>query len=98
MGSFLLNNMAYTIKAENQLANILSQFDTSYIDSIIDDAVVRTMNGEFDITPKVNLVNALENNFKNTLQDFPEDRKNLLLVRGSIPGATNCLVIVRQQA
>ena len=81
MGSFLFNNIAYTIKAENQLANILSQFDTSYIDSIIDDVVVRTMNGEFDITPKVNLVNALENNFKNTLQDFPEDRKNVLLVR-----------------
>ena len=81
MGSFLLNNMAYNIKAENQLASILSQFDISYIDSIIDDAVLRTMNGEFDVTPKVNLVNALENNFKNTLQDFPEDRQNVLLVR-----------------
>ena len=60
---------------------IEKQFDTSYIDSIIDDAVARTMNGEFDVTPKVNLVNALENNFKNTLQDFPEDRQNVLLVR-----------------
>lgn len=79
MGSFLLNYQAYNIKAEGQLASILSQFDRNYVFGVMDD--ILAPKSYFEPIPKANIVNAFEDNFKSTLVSFPEDRMNIIAVR-----------------
>ena len=39
MSSFNANLMEYNIITENELAQILSQYDTNYVFSVVDDAL-----------------------------------------------------------
>lgn len=80
MGSFLLNNQAYNIKAEGQLATILSYFDRNYVFGVMDDILANRMQ-HFEPIPKANIVNSFEDNFKSTLAGFPEDKANIDAVR-----------------
>ena len=49
MGSFLQNSRAYNIKAETELAVILSHFDESYIYNVMDDNL-NMLNQKFTVT------------------------------------------------
>lgn len=82
MGSFLQNNQAYNIRAEGQLASILSSFDVDYVVGIMEDILNDQLNN-FNPIPKANIINSFEDNFKAILNDYPEDRHNILDVRES---------------
>lgn len=80
MGSFLQNNQAYNIRAEGQLASILSSFDTDYVIGIMEDILANQLN-DFNPVPKANIINSFEDNFKAILNDYPEDKPNILDIR-----------------
>lgn len=80
MGSFLNQSNTYNIKAENELAIILSQFDSDYIMNVMEDILNDSLN-TFEVISKTNIVNSYEENFKQLLNDFPEDRNNILQIR-----------------
>ena len=82
MGSFLQNNQAYNIRAEGQLASILSSFDTDYVIGIMEDILANQLN-DFNPVPKANIINSFEDNFKAILNDYPEDKPNILDIRES---------------
>lgn len=80
MGSFMLNNQAYNIKAEAELAVILSYFDTNYIYGVMDDRLAQIMM-QFNAVPLPNLVNSFEDNFKAMLSKYPENKEDIMQVR-----------------
>ena len=80
MGSFMLNNQAYNIKAEAELAVILSYFDTNYIYGVMDDKLNQIMM-QFNSIPLPNLVNSFEDNFKAMLVKYPENKEDIIQVR-----------------
>lgn len=82
MGSFLMQNNSYNIKAENELAVILANFDTNYIMNVMED-ILESNSEYFDVISKANMVNSFEDNFKQLLMDFPEDKTNILDIRES---------------
>ena len=80
MGSFISNSQAYNIKSENELAAILSNFETEYVLSIMQDNISKALT-TFDPIPKPNVVNAFEANFKAILTQYPEDKAQTNNVR-----------------
>ena len=63
MGSFLQNSRAFNIKAETELAVILSHFDESYVYNVMDDNI-NMLNKRFNSIPLPNITNSFEDNFK----------------------------------
>ena len=63
MLDFLINNKEYTVRANNQLSVILSQFDSDYIMDIIEDTLTRSFN-TFDLFGPPNAVEGFENVFR----------------------------------
>ena len=80
MGALLTNSQAYNIKAENELAIILSNFDTEYIMSIMDENIDRVFDS-FEPLPRPNIVNAFEANYKAILANWPEDKLTVVADR-----------------
>ena len=80
MGSFLQNSRAYNIKAETELAVILSHFDESYVYNVMDDNI-NMLNKKFNSIPLPNITNSFEDNFKAINLHYPEKREDILQTR-----------------
>lgn len=80
MGSFLNNQQAYNIHAENEASVILSNFNTSYIHGVIEDLLQERLT-KFDSDTKPNFVLSYEMAFKEMLQTHPEDVLNINYTR-----------------
>ena len=80
MGSFLQNSRAYNIKAETELAVILSHFDESYIYNVMDDNL-NMLNQKFNSVSMPNITNSFEDNFKAIQLHYPEKRDEVLQTR-----------------
>lgn len=80
MGSFIQNSRAYNIKAETEIAVILSHFDTNYVYGIMEDKL-REVTIKFNPVSTPNLTNSFEDNFKAILLNYPESREEILQTR-----------------
>lgn len=80
MSNFIGNSQLYNMHSENEVAEILSNFETPMINHIMNDALNRRMEYVPSI-PKPNLVNSLELNFKNILDCHTEKQAEIYEVR-----------------
>lgn len=80
MDTFFTNSNTYTIQAENEVASILSNFSTEYINGVIGDILEDRLNS-FSTIGKPNYVIAYESNFKNMMLQYPSDKDNIIQVR-----------------
>lgn len=74
------NDQIYNLVAEGEVAELLSQFNSSYIMDLIDNSI----NNRFAYNPTVsnpNIVNSFEINFKDMLDRFPTDAENIMSIR-----------------
>lgn len=73
-------NKAEYITAEGELSNLLANFNTDFIYSVIEDLLVER-NNTFNLQPKNNFVTALDISFKNMLLAYPDDKQNIYAIR-----------------
>ena len=78
--SFLMNNRIYELQANNQIAALLSQFDSSYVMEIIDDTLTQVFT-QFDMIPRPNIVRSFETMFKELREVYPNDIDNINQLR-----------------
>ena len=74
------NDQVYTMVAEGEIAQLLSQFSDAYVMDVIDNSLAN----RFDYNPvsaKPNIVASFEMNFKDMLNRFPNDADNTMSVR-----------------
>lgn len=74
------NDQVYTMVAEGEIAQLLSQFSDAYVMDVIDNSLAN----RFDYNPvsaKPNIVASFEMNFKDMLNRFPNDADNTISVR-----------------
>lgn len=67
---FITNNKVYELQANNQISSILAMFDNDYLMDIAEDTM-NDMFNQFDILPKPNLIDSLENVFKAYSPNYP---------------------------
>lgn len=75
MSSFTANAMAYNVTTENELAEVLSHYNSDFVFSVVDDA----MKKRFQSVPIVampNVVAAWEQNFKAIIAQYGESSTN----------------------
>lgn len=79
---FMTNNKIYEFQANNQLSSILSMFDNDYLMDITEDTMTDMFN-QFDIIPKPNIIESLENVFKAYAPNYPNqtDQDEIMDVR-----------------
>ena len=71
MSSFTANAMAYNVTTENELAEVLSHYNSDFVFSVVDDA----MKKRFQSVPIIampNVVAAWEQNFKAIIAQYGE--------------------------
>lgn len=74
------NSNVYNMIAEGEVAEILSNFSTSYVMNVIDSNI----RNRFSYNPTLsnpNIVNSYEMNFKGMLSTFPNDADNIMSIR-----------------
>lgn len=76
MQSFMMNNQYYELQSNNQVALLLSQFDSDYIIEVMDDTLMQ-MFSRFDLIPRPNIVQSFESVFKELLSIYESDRDNI---------------------
>lgn len=64
MSSFNSNFMAYNIVTENELSQVLSQYDTNYVIDVVEDAMKSRYNEVPIVSTRPNVVYAWEQNFR----------------------------------
>lgn len=77
---YISNSDIYQVNAERDITIILSKFNTNYIYDCIENALNAKNNAQF-IIPNPNLVRSLEDNFAIMLQNYPDDKTNILECR-----------------
>lgn len=77
---YISNSDIYQVNAERDITVILSKFNTNFIYDCIDNALSSKYNAQF-IIPNPNLVRSIEENFTIMLQNFPDDKANILACR-----------------
>ena len=74
------NSNVYNMIAEGEVAEILSNFSTSYVMDVIDSNIRNRFS--YNPTPSnPNIVNSYEMNFKGMLSTFPNDADNIMSIR-----------------
>ena len=76
MSGFLMNNKAYEVQANNQVATLLAEFDSGYIMGVIEDTLNQIFNN-FDIIARPNIVQSFEMNFKEMYNIYESDLDNI---------------------
>lgn len=76
----MMNNQAYELQSNNQVAVLLSQLDSDYIIGVMDDTL-NQMFTSFDLIPRPNIVQSFETTFKELLNIYPADIDNINQVR-----------------
>lgn len=77
---YISNSDIYQVNAERDITVILSKFNTNFIYDCIESALNAKHNAQF-IIPNPNLVRSIEDNFTIMLQNFPDDKANILACR-----------------
>lgn len=77
---YISNSDIYQVNAERDITVILSRFNTNFIYDCIESALSSKNNAQF-IIPNPNLVRSIEDNFTIMLQNFPDDKANILECR-----------------
>lgn len=80
MQGFMMNNQAYELQSNNQVAVLLSQLDSDYIIGVMDDTL-NQMFTRFDLIPRPNIAQSFETTFKELLNIYPADIDNINQVR-----------------
>ena len=80
MLNFLMNDKEYEIQANMQVATILAQFDSGYVMDVVEDTI-NSIQFDFDIIPRPNIVQSFEEYFKVLLNTYPSDIENINLTR-----------------
>lgn len=80
MQGFLMNNQVYESQANNQIAVLLSQFDSDYIMEVVEDTLNQVFS-HFDMIPRPNIVKSFEMIFKELLDLYPTDADNINQIR-----------------
>lgn len=81
MDRIAINSQVYSITSENEIAVILSRFNSDFVFDIIKDTLANKFtNCVFNI-PGPNVVAAFEQNFKNLKELHPADSQNIENVR-----------------
>lgn len=65
-----MDNRYYEMGTENELATILSHYDTNFVYDAINFQVNRVRNTAYNLTPIPNIVGAWEQNFKSIIEQF----------------------------
>lgn len=76
MLDFLTNNKVYELQSDNQIAGILSQFDSDYIMDVVENTL-QDMFNQFDTFSKPNIPKAYEDVFKLLYTAYPTDQDNI---------------------
>lgn len=71
MSDFIANSLTYNITAENEVASILSHFETDFVLDIIKDSMEKKYNYNYISSP--NVINALDMNFKQIEDYYKKD-------------------------
>lgn len=79
MSSFTSNLGQYNISTENEVASILTHFDSQYIFNIAKDNLARRYT--YNVIPIANLPSALEQNFKMIEQNYQSDIAQIRYVK-----------------
>ena len=74
------NDQVYTMVAEGEIAQLLSQFSDGYVMDVIDQKLANRFNYN-PVTTNANLVASFEMNFKDMMNRFPNDTDNTMNVR-----------------
>lgn len=82
MGSFLINQKAYSINSETEVATILSNFSTDFIYGVIEDILAQRTK-TFSNMERPNFVMSLENTFKEMIVKYPSNEVNIKQVRNT---------------
>lgn len=77
MGNLIGNSRIYNIHAENEVAEILSHFSIEFIRVFIKDQMSKNILNYNPVVPPTNMVNSLEQNFKQLIEAYPEERPNI---------------------
>ena len=80
MLNFLMNDKEYEIQANMQVATILSQFDSNYVMDVVEDTI-NSIQFNFDMIPRPNIVSSFEEYFKVLINIYPSDIENIQLTR-----------------
>lgn len=78
MSGYTTNSSVYNIHTENEAMQILSHFETGQIIDIIEDSISKRFGLNVQLP---NIVNALEQDFKNTSMNYPENIADINNVR-----------------
>lgn len=76
MLDFMTNNKIYEFQSTNQVATILSYFDSNYIMDVVEDELQKKLN-KFDTIPSPNIVESFELIFKQLYPIYPTDTDNI---------------------
>ncbi len=76
MGNLIGNSRIYNIHAENEVAEILSHFNSELIRSVIASKIESRFNYSSVIDP-VNDIGALEKNFNQIIDSYPEEQQQI---------------------
>ena len=79
MSGFISNSQVYSITTENEIAVILSHFNSQYIFDVIKDSLQKKFNYNTIASP--NVVASFEQNFKYLKATYPSDANNIETVR-----------------
>ena len=71
MSNFNTNSQAYNIVTENELAEVLSHYDSGFVFSVVDQAIKDRFSGVYTVA-KPNVVAAWEQNFKEIIYRYGE--------------------------
>lgn len=80
MSQLINNSGIYTLTTENELAVVLSKFNSQIIFDIIQEHLANKYSDNF-ILPKANVVNSFEQSFINLKSQYPMDHENINEVR-----------------
>lgn len=83
MSDFIANSNMYNIITENELAVVLSHYNSDFVLSVIEDAMRKRFE-EVPISSRPNVVSAWEQNFKmiqSKYEDLPESKSEVSRIR-----------------
>lgn len=83
MGNFVGLSRVYNIHAENEVAEILSHFNSQLIASFL-DSKIKSRESFNPVIANVNDVGALEQNFKQIVDAYPEEQQQIWMTRNRV--------------
>ncbi len=81
MGNLIGNSRIYNFHAENEVAEILSHFSPGFIQGFITEKLNNRLN--YQVMQPVNDVDALEQNFKQIIDYYPEEQQRIWQTRSN---------------